>query len=95
MRLDEHVRRCFPAFSARHDEDARLGFIREVAGEAARYGLQTERSIAKFINLAVVLGADFHRRLPWAREILQGDHVSVCLSKIDHLCETARRVTDP
>lgn len=44
--------------------------IRAGIERAAGYGLVAEREVSTFIDLLVIFGIDFDRRLPWAREIL-------------------------
>ena len=72
-RLARHLLRFFPDKVASLAEGEFHAFIRHGSARAARYGLDTERDICKYLSLMCVFGRDFDSdtRLPWAAETLR------------------------
>lgn len=78
------------AVAAMADEDLRA-FVRRQIDAAEGYGITSEAPVVKFIEIALAFGEDFHRSGQWpeAERILteQTDP----LTRIEALCEAARR----
>jgi hypothetical protein len=72
-RLAHHLLRFFPDKVAPMAGAELHAFIRHGSARAARYDLDTERDICKYLSLMCVFGHDFDSdtRLPWAAEILR------------------------
>lgn len=72
MRLVRFVQDQFP--DAAHEPEASLAEgIREQIAKARSYGLLTEAQIATYITSAWLLGGDFDREFPAARQMLRSD----------------------
>jgi hypothetical protein len=68
-----HLDKFFPGSFKATGEPKVRELIRYGIKRAASYKIQAERDVSRYIDLMMVLGADFDsdRRLPWAGEILR------------------------
>lgn len=92
-RMRAHVCRCFAATTRTMSDRQLRDVIRHGVARAQAYGIGSQRSVCKYINLMFVFGRDFDRdpRLPWAIEILDGARVHRDLSTVDFLYREAQR----
>ena len=65
-----HLERCFPSKLESMGEARARHLIRLGIDRARKYGFTTQRLVCKFIDLLLVLGADFDTNLPWAATTL-------------------------
>ena len=71
VRAVDHARKCFPEQCAKLTADELRRTARSALSRAGAYGMTSMRDALQFLDLMLVLGADFDERLPWAREILE------------------------
>jgi hypothetical protein len=66
-----HAHKFFPEQCAQLRPEELQQTAQSAMKRAASYGLTPMRDVLQFLDLVMVLGADFDSRLPWAREILE------------------------
>ena len=73
QRMSVHLRRHFPQQTEALDDAALARFIDEGIEQAARYEIQEETTVEKFLELLMRHGADFDTReeFAWAKKILR------------------------
>ena len=76
QRLRELIRHHFPQHSAGIDDDRMEQRLWEQTLLARRYGLEDERSAARFALSAFLLGEGFDRSVPALAQILDSDQLS-------------------
>lgn len=64
-----HLRTNFQSQIGDWSEERALGLIRQGIAEAAAYGVNAERDVARYIEFLAIYGPAFHS-LSWAAEIL-------------------------
>ncbi len=93
-RMVVHLRQVFPAETGSLDDAALRTFVRRGVERAKELGITAERDAARFVDLALVLGADsLDRPLPtWIAATL-GDRSLGASSRMDALfAEVAGRI---
>ena len=72
QRMVRHLNEHFPEECRRAGAERIRGAISQGVYRAGQYGIVSERDVARYIDLSVVLGLDFDsgKRYPWAKEIL-------------------------
>jgi hypothetical protein len=90
-----HLATFFPEPCAAMGDDEIALFIRRTVDKALAYGIERERDVCKFLDIAMALGRDFDRdpEFPWSREILT-DSTLGGIAKIDRLVELAIATID-
>ena len=80
----------FPEQCAKQSEEGLSKFVATNIDRALGYGLERERDVCKFLDVAMALGEDFDRSgdYPWAKEILE-DEWGTGEEKIDRLVKLA------
>lgn len=68
-----HLNRFFPQQCADLSPQQLKDTVQYGIKRASWYGITTERDIYKFIDVILLLGPDFDRKVPWAVEILKSD----------------------
>lgn len=68
--IRRHIREHFPAFSELLTADEIDLFVRAGTTAAQAYGFSAESDITQFIDLRILMGANFDTELPWAAAIL-------------------------
>lgn len=78
VRMRAHLKEFFPERLARASTEQITRFIERQISRAEQYGIITEIEVARYIDLAIVLGPDFDTgyRHPWAKEILNRRELS-------------------
>ena len=76
QRLRELIREHFPSQSAGIDDDRMDLLLWQQTLLARRYGLEDERSAARFALTAFLLGEGFDRNVPALAQILDSDQLS-------------------
>lgn len=91
-RMVAHLRAAFPQETQHLDEAALRADIRNGVTRAAQYNIETERDVARFIDLMFLVRRDFDQspETPWARPILT-DKASSAENRVRRLQEKARR----
>lgn len=74
-RLAADLRASLPEDSAPYDDAALLALVDEASERARSYGLTSERDVALFCDLTLVLGPGFDTARDWAAEILQDRYI--------------------
>lgn len=92
--MADHLSTFFPEQCAALRADELSLFIQTTIDRALAYGIDCERDVCKFLDVAMALGNDFDRsdEHPWSREILS-DEMLVGQEKIDRLVQEALKVT--
>ena len=69
----DHVRECFPAQCAKLGESGVNNLVTRAVQKGKAYGFRELADIQQYVDLAIVLGADFEStsEFAWAREILE------------------------
>jgi hypothetical protein len=77
-RMVQHLTRFFPDACSQDSEIDIREAIRRGISNAAAYGITREVDVARYIDLGVVLGADFHLGRPhlWVPDILRHPNLS-------------------
>jgi hypothetical protein len=72
-RLADHVTAHFPEDTKVQGEEGVRRLIREGIERAARYGIEIEYDVARFVDLQYILAPDFdtNPEIPWAAAILK------------------------
>jgi hypothetical protein len=85
-----HLATFFPEPCASMTRDKLASFIRRTADKALGYGIDRERDVCKFLDVAAEFGQDFDHdpKLPWARDVLT-DPLLVGQEKINRLVKAA------
>lgn len=67
-----HLETFFPEPCAALGRDALAAFIRRTIDKAIGYGIERERDVCKFLDVAMALGEEFDHdpQFPWSRNIL-------------------------
>src|SRR5712691_9754666 len=67
-----HLERFFPEPCAAMGGEKLGTFIKHTIDKAIRYGIDRERDVCKFLDVAMALGRDFDKdpRFSWSRDIL-------------------------
>lgn len=63
----------FPEACAALGEDGTAALVSACVERAASHGFATERSIARWVNLALMFGPRFDEEQPWAAAVLRGE----------------------
>lgn len=91
--LVAHLLKWFP------DECRVLGLedvrrvIQEGTRKAARYGLELQRDLCRYIDLMFLLGMDFDTALPWAHELLTAPEIPQPTLRLERtFTEASRRL---
>jgi hypothetical protein len=73
--MEQHLRTCFPRVCGDAPAFELHAFTAEITRSAQAYGFRQQSEIARFADLAVVLGFGFDQdpSMPWARQILTSD----------------------
>lgn len=66
-----HVREFFPSRCNALGEDGTRALIRHGIDRARGYGIQREKDVCKYVDIAFVFGRDFDTEQPWAPSILR------------------------
>jgi hypothetical protein len=92
--MADHLSAFFPEQCAALRNDELSMFIQTTIDRALGYGIDRERDVCKFLDVAMAIGKDFDRsdEYPWSREIL-ADEMLVGQEKIDRLVQEALRVS--
>ena len=92
--MADHLSTFFPEQCAALRDDELSLFIQTTVDRALGYGINRERDVCKFLDVAMALGKDFDRsgEHPWSREILS-DEMLVGQEKIERLVQGALKVT--
>jgi hypothetical protein len=69
-------------------------FIAEGIERSERVGITTERSVCKYLNLAMCFGVDFLTRESWAISILKDDTITDPDGRADALARTGEEVLE-
>ncbi len=90
-----HLETFFPKPCARMGPEELAVFIRRTVDKALAYGIERERDVCKFLDVAMALGQDFDhdQRHSWAREILT-DASLVGQEKIGRLVKAALEIVE-
>jgi hypothetical protein len=90
-RLLAHVRQTLPGRAAQ-DDDGLLAEIDSAIGQARALGLETERDVARFVDLALGVGPDFvdQPATAWVREVL-GDRRRPGSGRLDAVYDRLER----
>lgn len=77
-RMVRHALAHFPEHLRAAGEPGIRALIHDAHRNAARYGLDSERSVCLYLNSMLVFGAGFDRDpvYPWAAEVLHSEHIS-------------------
>ena len=77
-RMRMHLKEFFPERLARTTAEQVTRFIEQQISRAEQYGIVTEIDVARYIDLAIVLGPGFDTgdRHPWVKEILDRHELS-------------------
>lgn len=75
QRMTDHLKRCFRRECAQFNDEDFLLLIRDGVARARRYRIETEREVAKYIDLMLVFSRNFDR-YPKAAEVLLDEHLS-------------------
>lgn len=72
-----HLRRVWPDDTASMSDEVLLQWVRYGAERGARYEVDTEFDVARYIDVMFLFDAHFDENpsLPWAAEILQAPHL--------------------
>jgi hypothetical protein len=90
----EHLRRHFPTECQQMGDESLREFIAEGLERAERVGIITERSVCKYLNVAMCFGADFTTREPWAISILKDDTITDPDARADTLANAGVEVLE-
>lgn len=95
-RMAAHLREAFAVRVQALDDAALRGEIRCGISRARQYGIETERDVARFIDLMWMLRRDFdtNAETAWARPILS-DHASSAENRVRRLYAKARALRPP
>jgi hypothetical protein len=74
-RLAADLRTSLPDDAAPYDDPALRTLVDEAIDRARTYGLTSERDVALFCDLTLVLGPGFDTARPWAAEILRDPYI--------------------
>jgi hypothetical protein len=90
-----HLETFFPKPCARMGPEELAVFIRRTVDKALAYGIERERDVCKFLDVAMALGQDFDHdpQHSWAREILT-DASLVGQEKIGRLVKAALEIVE-
>ncbi|MBL0158376.1 MAG: hypothetical protein IPP47_14925 [Bryobacterales bacterium] len=81
-RAGQHLCASFAECAALPPEQLRT-FVSDGIAKAARYGIESEQEVCKFLNLLVVFGPEFDTELAWARKTLAAkDGASLRLNRL-------------
>jgi hypothetical protein len=69
VRMAEHLTTYFPAESDRLGPDL-AAFVRRNTDKALQYGINSEREVCIYLDLAMTYGEQFDRELSWSQKIL-------------------------
>lgn len=83
-RIEARLRLAFPRETRDRTPVEFIAFIRHGIEQAASYGIAREIDVVRYIECMIQYGADFDRRLDWARDILSAAGVTG-RRKIDHI----------
>lgn len=91
-RTAEHLARCFPDECKGLGDDKLRELIRYGVEHAAKYGIDLERDVCKYIDLMVVFGRDFDTSAdrPWASLILEDKSLANSTAKTERLFAEAK-----
>lgn len=84
----DHVQSCWPEFCATREDVELRQWVGRVLGRARSWGFRFPEDLARFVDLAVVLGPDFDRK-PWAAPILRSPDTDRL--RMERLLQRARR----
>jgi hypothetical protein len=70
-RVAAHLRASWPARCAATSDDELVSAVRAASARAAAHGLTRARDVARYIDLAYLVGPDFESEPPWVGEILR------------------------
>jgi hypothetical protein len=88
-RMVSHTRECWPEESERLGRENVLASIRKGIANAAKYGVESEYDVARYLNIMYALDHDFDSekdRFPWVKEILTDPDLNGRV-KMDRLCQ--------
>ncbi len=90
-RMVVHLNKFFPEQCEALGEPGTREEIRNGIDRAARYGIETERDVCKYIDLMFAFGRDFdtNPELPWAARILNDTKYESPTAKVEDLHQTA------
>jgi len=90
-RMYAHVTKVFPDECKALGEEGVRRSIKEGIERAARYGIEVEQDVARYIDLMFILGHGFDKdaELPWAGEILEDRNLSDPTARMDKLYDQA------
>jgi hypothetical protein len=93
-RMVVHLKQLMPEQCAALGDEAMRHDIRHGMARAAEYDITAERDVARYLELALLLGRDFDSSpsSPWARPILL-DRSSSAANRLRRLRSVARRQT--
>lgn len=81
-RAAAHLGASFAECAAMPPEELRT-FVENGMAQAARYGIESEQEVCKFLNLQAVFGPGFDTELVWARKTLAAkDGASLRLNRL-------------
>jgi hypothetical protein len=89
--MESHLREYFPEECAEFTGTGLREFIREAMAKARRYGFSHDADISRFVDISMVLGADFDTdpKLPWASSILNSPEFTDSRVRLEMLFEAA------
>jgi len=89
-----HLREHFADECQRMGDEGLREFIAEGIERSERVGITTERSVCKYLNLAMCFGADFLKQEPWAISILKDDTITDPDGRADALARAGEEVLE-
>jgi len=91
MRMQEHVRECFPEHYAKLGSENTQELIETAIDKAYSHDIDIERDVCKFLNLMLSFGVDFDQNpeCKWATPILEDPMLNASTPKIEALCDSA------
>lgn len=93
-RMQAHARHFFPAVCAALAEAALADLVRRAVEEARARGLQGKQDICRYLNLVLLLGADFAAPTgyAWARQVVEDPYVRSGAARLALLEAAAERM---
>ncbi len=90
--MTAHLGRCFPARCREMGPAMVRELIRYGITRAARYGIEAQRDVCKYIDVMIVFGRDFDEdpAHPWAQSILGDPSLRHAMVRVENLYEAAK-----
>jgi len=93
-RMVRHIQVFFPERYLHDDDRAMQAMVRGVVEKARRYGINGKDDVCRFLNLCMLLGADFDENPQhvWVQEILSNPFYQAGSTRMAMLDDAAQRV---